>query len=485
MHIARRVAEHWRLIVLLALTAGVFGHVARFPFSIVDDPSNVVHNPLVEHPLAQGISGLLRTPAMGYPHTVTVLSLAIDRTLFGVDPAGYHVVNLLVHLVDVTLLYALMLELGASIGVASAAVAVFALHPLVAEPVSWVIARKDLLSTGFLVAAFLVIAQKRDTREDVIEQWIVADALCVLAIFSKPSAIMAPALLWLVIRCAHPSWRWQTIVTGLAPVAAAAAAAVLVGVPELHDQGAVVVRSRPEILVDVVRAWTLQIRHLVWPVGLLAEYERSAAGDPPAWLIVAVVTLTLAVAVYAWRRLPPRSVGRMALGFVPVSYLPAAGFLPTWHWTADSYFYLPLVGVTIAIATVLPRVWPRLTGFFVLVPVLAVLAYVQSFTWSSSVATFRPVAEHYVDDPRPLNRLAFAHLYGGDADAAAALFITLDRRFPDFEFNRAQRAWAYYRRGDRANGDAVLARCAAANDVDCVRLARIDQTRGSAQATPR
>src|SRR4051812_2452725 len=142
---------HWRVAALLLLTAAVFLHVTRFPFSIVDDPSDVVNNPLVAAPLSQGVMGLLRTTAMGYPHAVTVLSLAIDRQLFGVDPAGYHAVNVLVPLAGVALLYQFLLQLGVAIPIASAAVMLFALHPLVAEPVSWVIGRKDLLSTAFLL----------------------------------------------------------------------------------------------------------------------------------------------------------------------------------------------------------------------------------------------------------------------------------------------------------------------------------------------
>src|SRR5579872_4648919 len=108
---AQLAGRHWRVAAIVILTAIAFAHVTTFPFSAVDDPSNVVNNPLVADPLAQGVMGLLRTTAMGYPHTVTVLSFAIDRRIFGVAPAGYHAINLLVHLVNIGLLYQLMLQL--------------------------------------------------------------------------------------------------------------------------------------------------------------------------------------------------------------------------------------------------------------------------------------------------------------------------------------------------------------------------------------
>jgi len=92
----------------MPLSCITFNGVVRFPFSIVDDPSNVVNNPLVASPLSQGALGLIRTPAMGYPHTITVLSFALDRQLFGVNPAYYHAVNVLVHFANIVLLYMLL-----------------------------------------------------------------------------------------------------------------------------------------------------------------------------------------------------------------------------------------------------------------------------------------------------------------------------------------------------------------------------------------
>src|SRR5436190_1722429 len=128
----------------------------------------------------------------------------------------------------------------------------------------------------------------------------------------------------------------------------------------------------------------------------------------------------------------------MAVVFIIVAYAPVAGVLPTWHWTADSYFYLPLIGVVFLIAGVSSRLaLDRVTALWVIVPVFAFLSYQQTFTWSSGTATFGPVAAYYADDPRPLNRLAFAYLFENRPDEAAELFVKLDDLTPDFEFNRA------------------------------------------------
>ena len=110
--------------------------------------------------------------------------------------------------------------------------------------------------------------------------------------------------------------------------------------------------------------------------------------------MIATVTLaTLAIALHVWRRFPRRSIQRAALLFVAVAYLPVAGFLPTQHWTADSYFYLPLVGVTVAFATIVARRWTNLAGFAFVALALAVVSFVQVRTWSGAVAMFGPSSE--------------------------------------------------------------------------------------------
>lgn len=461
-------AAHWRLGVVLLVTFATFRGVTGLPFTIVDDPSFVVHNPFVIDPFGQGLVALLRTTSMGYPHTVTVLSLALDRALFGTEPSGYHAVNLAVHLLNVVLLYALLGRLGVGVRVAAAAVALFALHPLVVEPVCWVIGRKDLLSTTLLLAAMLVFAGGRtDQRRLGLGRWAAGDALCIAAMLAKPSALPAPALAWVLLRCVRPGEpRWR-LVLGLAPQAVAAALIVLTGVSGLHAQGAVVDRTRAQIAFDTVRAWSLQLQHVVWPRGLLVEYERTSEGDPSLWVIALASAATLAIAVYAWRRLRPRSVERMALAFVALAYVPVAGFLPTQHWTADSYFYLPLVGVTLAFATIVARAWADLSGFQFVALALAVLSFIQIRTWSGAVAMFAPVAARYAGDPRPLNRLAYAYAHENDRASAARAYVELDESFPDFPFNRGERAWAYAFLGDLHGSDAVFARCIEAGDDEC------------------
>ena len=468
--------RHWRLVLVLALTAYTFSQSIQFGYALLDDRTFVQRNPLIESPLGQGVVALLTTPAMGYPHTVTVLSFALDRRLFGADPAGHHAMNIAIHLGVVTLAYLLILRLGVRRAIAGTAVALLALHPLVTEPVCWVIGRKDLLATSLLLGALLIVTSGLRPARPTLGRIGAIVGMTVLAMLAKPSVILAPLILWPFIRTVRPDWRRADALAIVAPTSIGAATIARVSLVGLRRQDVFVERTRAELLVDPLRAATHQLQHLVWPHDLLADYYR-VPGDPSAWAMTLTLAAGIGAVVYAVRRTAPRSIERLALVLFAVTFLPT-GVLATAHWSADSYFYLPLVWVTLALATIAPRHWPGLTGFPLIAAGLAILSIVQTRTWASPVAMFAPVVAHYPDEPRALNRLAFA--YGDEQNdvMSARTFVEIEERFPDFPFNRGQRAESYLRLGDRRRADAIVARCVALNDVDCCFRYWIDVLNG-------
>jgi hypothetical protein len=463
---SRTLRRHWRLVVVLALAAFAFGRSVQFGYSLLDDRTFVRNNPLIAAPLGQGLVALLTTPSMGYPHTVTVLSFALDRRLLGPDPAGHHAVNVGVHLGVVTLAYLLLLRLGVRRTLAGTAVALLALHPLVTEPVCWVIGRKDLLAAALLLGAFLVAAGGARPARPSLGRLAAVVGVTVLAMLAKPSTILAPLMLWPFVRTVRPDWRWTDALAVVVPSALAAAMIGSVGLGGLAQQDVFVQRTRAELFLNPIRATTLQVQHLFWPRDLLADYY-PIPGDPTAWAMLLTLAGGIAAVAYAARRTAPRSVERLAVVLLTLSFLPAAGILQTSHWSADSYFYLPLVWVTLALATIIPRYWPGLVGFPLIAAGLALLSIVQTRTWASPVATFAPVVARYPDEPRALNRLAFAFADEQNSLMSSRTFVEIEERFPDFPFNRGQRATSFMNLGDRRRADAIFARCVALNDADC------------------
>ena len=203
----RRV-DRVALAILLAWVAACFAQTLGFGYVNWDDRDYLLQNPLITHPSSATLLEHLTTPGLGYSIPVTVLSYRLDHALVGFDgPWLFHLVNLLVHLVNVALVFALARRLGLGTRGAAFASVVLGLHPVVSEPVSWLTGRKDLLALCFgLITVHLALG--RLARPGVARRLVRAVAF-LLALFSKPVAIaLLPILVVMDMACSEHEMSW-------------------------------------------------------------------------------------------------------------------------------------------------------------------------------------------------------------------------------------------------------------------------------------
>ena len=177
--------------VLLALVPlAVFAPTLAFGFVTWDDPLYVLDNPSVASPRLLSLE-LWFTPRVGYPVPLPMLSYVLNHALHGTAPFGYHLVNVLLHALNVLLAARVLERAGLPRAWARVGALVFAVHPLVVEPVAWVTGRKDLLATAFALGAldFWLRAPVR-RRDDLVGLGLFAAAA-----LSKPSVWALPLLL--------------------------------------------------------------------------------------------------------------------------------------------------------------------------------------------------------------------------------------------------------------------------------------------------
>ena len=130
-----------------------------------DDPINFLENPYYRGLGWPQLRWMLTANVMGHWIPVTWLTLGADYVVWGMNPFGYHLTNLLLHAVSAALFYLVsrrLLELAipaASPGILSLGAAVaalyFAVHPLRVESVAWITERRDLTSGLFFLLAIL------------------------------------------------------------------------------------------------------------------------------------------------------------------------------------------------------------------------------------------------------------------------------------------------------------------------------------------
>src|SRR3984957_1024900 len=184
-------------VLLAATTIAVYSPIIRAPFLNYDDALHVTENAHVRAGLTWStVQWAFRSSETSDWHPITWLSHALDCELFGVGPAGPHAVNLLLHAINVVLLF-LILEaatgfLWQSFGVA----ALFALHPINVESVAWISERKDVLSMLFFLLA--LGAYGWYVSRPGIGRYLVVTLAYAVALMTKAQVITFPFALLLL-----------------------------------------------------------------------------------------------------------------------------------------------------------------------------------------------------------------------------------------------------------------------------------------------
>ena len=274
----------------------------------------------------------------------------LEHKLWGYAPAGYHAVNVLLHLANTLLLWRLSGRLA--IPGAWLLAAVFAVHPLHVESVAWVMERKDVLSGLFYLAAFSAwVRFSEETRPGRARRhYLLALGLFGLALLCKSIVVTLPAAL--LIR----QWWKAGRATGadllaLVPFfAAGLAAAAADAAFSAYREPLSLDYSMVERVLIAAHALWFYAGKLLWPANLAVIYPHWAvnAADPEAWGLVAAAAALAAVLWFLRDR-----IGRGPLAgalFFAVTLAPVLGFLDygymQFSFVADRYQYLAGIGLT-------------------------------------------------------------------------------------------------------------------------------------------
>ena len=269
----------------------------------------------------------------------------VEHKLWGFDPTGYHIVNVLLHLANTLLLWHLVRRLAVS--GAWVVAAVFAVHPLHVESVAWVIERKDVLSGLLYLASALV--WMRFVEQPRPRYYAGSLVLYAAALLSKSIAITLPVALLI--------WHWwqqgrvaSTDLLRLVPFFAVGLAIVVGDLSFYWSTGAASFDySLTERTLIAARALWFYAGKLLWPNNLAVIYPRwdVRVADPLAWgyLIAAVA---LVVALWHFRSQLGRGPLAGAL-FFAVTLSPILGFVDhgymQYAFVADRFQYLAGIGV--------------------------------------------------------------------------------------------------------------------------------------------
>jgi tetratricopeptide (TPR) repeat protein len=411
-----------------AVTLAVFWGVWSAGLVNFDDDLYVSNNSYV----TTGLSGTnvrwaLTTGYAGFWQPLTWLSFQLDASLFKGRVAGYHVTNLVLHVLNAVLLMFFCRRVTGAAWASTIVALLFAVHPLHVESVAWVTERKDVLSMFFGLLAMIAYVRYGE-RPSVLRYLLVAACLA-LSLMAKPMLVTLPCLLlvldaWPLAR-ARPRLEaatgetvsaWPRLVVEKLPLFAIAAAFSLVTARAQADFGAVQSLGKISLasrLETALAGYEFYLTKTVWPVNLAVFYPRTLTAPSPRALQVPAALLTAITALAFWqrRRRPWLLVGW--LWFVG-TLVPVIGLMQSGDQAyADRFSYFPLTGIFLAAAMTLDelrRKWPRvgvaaIAAAFVGIAALAVASREQVTHWHDSETLWRH-ALAVTDD----NYSAHAHL---------------------------------------------------------------------------
>ena len=186
------------LIALVIITFFCFSGALKNELTNWDDQQYIIDNPLVKSLSGENIIEIFSNNIMGNYHPLAVLSFAIDYNLFQLNPKGFHATSILIHLLNVILIFIFFRLLTGQVIVAFLTAMLFGIHPMHVESVAWVSERKDVLYTFFYLAAlctyiFFIKKQKR--------KWLfygLTFLFFAFSLLSKGQAVTFPVVLLLI-----------------------------------------------------------------------------------------------------------------------------------------------------------------------------------------------------------------------------------------------------------------------------------------------
>jgi tetratricopeptide (TPR) repeat protein len=354
--------ENWKiylaLVIILAISFVIYLPVLDNAFLAWDDNAYIKDNVLVH---SIDLKAIFSQYVMGNYHPLTILVHAIEYKLFGLDPTGYHAVNILLHLMNTALVFYAIFLLSEKYGIALVAALLFGVHPLHVESVAWAAELKDLLYTFFFLASW--IYYMKYLKDFQKKFFLIAILMFLLSLLSKAMAASLPLVLMLTDHLKGRKINLKSLVEKVPFFFLAITLGVVAVIAQRSSDTTqfLDLYSLPQRIVFAGYGFISYLVKLVFPIKLMAYYGYPSmpGGNVPAiyyiYLFFTIVLLVLAF--YSLRRSKKLffSIGFFAVTvFLVLQLLPVGGTI-----MADRYSYIPSIGIFYLAGIGVDLLWNR------------------------------------------------------------------------------------------------------------------------------
>lgn len=418
------------IVALIVLVAASYVNSLFNPF-MWDDKQMILHN----EGLRQGWTSVVNafSPAkwagrsdnagfISFFRPMHTLLSVFDYEVWGTNPFGFHLSNTFVHLFNTVFLFFLATRLTGERISSFAAAAIFAVHPVHTESVTFISARVDLLAAAFMMPSFYLYMSAGKTM--LSWRYIFSLALFWLALLSKEMAVMLPVLLALY------SWIYEE--RGGRIVKTIPFFALLGAYIAYRVFGLEVFVSQHQMRADVVTLISTAaaatydyIRLLVFPYPLKAFYTLAWYGPGSFKALTGFGVIIVALLLFLFFFAKGRRTAAYGLAWTFVALAPVMNMGALGEFSiAERYLYIPSIGFSILVGLCFARFaegsFARFAaiGLAVAVVVLGTMTVKRNMLWSNDFDFYTEMVRVAPTSPMAHGNLAHAHFNLGDLQSA-------------------------------------------------------------------
>ncbi len=413
--------KYYVLLICLVLTLAttvVFCQVCTYDFVNYDDPLYVYENPNIQAGITlKTIKWAFTTSHVSNWHPLTWLSHMLDWRLFGYNPAGHHLTNLVFHIANTLLLFIVLKRMTNTLWPSAFVAALFALHPLHVESVTWVSERKDVLSTFFWMLTMW--AYVRFVSRPKIASYLLVALFLALGLMAKPMLVTLPFVLLLLdywpldrfsltvgpkCRNAHTKYSLSYLLIEKCPLFAMALISCIVTFIAQKKGGAVVTTEYYNFSVRLANAFISYLQYInkmIWPARLAIFYPHPGRDVSILNAVIsAVLLLTVTILIFRFAR-DHRYLVTGWLWYLG-TLVPVVGLIQVGAQAmADRYSYITLTGLFIIIAFGLPDLLAKwrykkvalVSSALLIILAISICTHFQIQYWRNSLTIF----QHAID----------------------------------------------------------------------------------------
>jgi hypothetical protein len=402
-------SELLTLLGLLVIVVVVFVRTTGYDFVNWDDDFNIAKNPNLRYLDWANIKGIFTSHVIGNYNPLTILTFALEKHFFGLDPGAFHLTNVLLHAGCVYFFYRIVRSLGMNLVPALIAGLIFGIHPMRVESVAWITERKDVLFGMFYLAAILqYIRWYRSGKQLKFKVWIIV--LFILSLLSKIQAVALPLSLLAVDYLMARKLSWKLLVEKI-PYFLLSLVFGLVGIYFLSEQGSLDSTAHYNLFERTLvgmYSFMIYLVKFVLPFRISPLYPYPPELPWYIYISPVAVAATLWLFWKGWRsQWRPLVFGLAFFAFNIVFVLQVVG--AGQGFLADRFTYIPYAGLVFALVFYGHRLYN--TGIKlkrVMIPVasiwlLALLAqtWIHVPIWKNSETLWTHVLRYYENTPLP------------------------------------------------------------------------------------